>query len=273
MKNIGIVFHPQICSDEMPKAEKLLEAIIVHPGTSNSPPICSFEGAAMQSMDSGGMYNVTPVWTKLRSGAWALNGLKVVLSPSQCLVGHDTLPLNDMNSARLLAFVMLMEMWVEHFDDNPLIEYFDVYNATLTNAGLAFYSVFPSPDLARNALLQAMPLWGTKFKAKNQTIYSQASPVWLAELPGGGCLKVSLGDAAPTWHSYLNCVGADALSSQSDELRTYSQRVIVTELNVYEDHLKTVCKNPWNGICRKLMRMPSTSLKLILYLGLAIRCR
>lgn len=116
MKNIGIVFHPQICSDEMPKAEKLLEAIIVHPGSSNSPPICSFEGAAMQSLDSGGMYNVTPVWTKLRSGAWALNGLKVVLSPSQCLVGHDTLPLNDMNSARLLAFVMLMEMWVEHFD-------------------------------------------------------------------------------------------------------------------------------------------------------------
>lgn len=26
MKNIGIVFHPQNCSDEMPKAEKLLEA-------------------------------------------------------------------------------------------------------------------------------------------------------------------------------------------------------------------------------------------------------
>lgn len=198
----------------------------------------------MQSMDSGGMYNVTPVWTKLKSGAWTLNGLKVVLSPSQCLVGHDTLPLNDMNSARLLAFVMLMEMWVEHFDDNPLIEYFDVYNATLANLSLAFYSVFPSSALARTALLRATPLWDSKFKVKNHNLDTQVCPAWRVEFPEHGCLKVSLGDALPYWHRYINSAVSAMPSSRISKLRAYSQRILIAEMDLYEQYFKNSSNDP-----------------------------
>ena len=152
MKQIGIIFHPLIHPDEQADALQPLKALIVRPGTANRPPICSFEGAPMLHPNTGGFFDVSPVWEKLKSGEWALNGFKVMASPSQYLMGHDLLPLNDMHTARGLAFLMLLEMWDQHCKGNPFINHFSEYKATVTTATAAFYAVFPSAEAAKNAV-------------------------------------------------------------------------------------------------------------------------
>lgn len=154
MKQIGIIFHPHIHPDEQAEAEQFLKAIVVRPSTGNHPPICEFEGAPMLHPDTGGIYDVSPVWEKLKNGAWALGGFKVMVSPSQYLMGHDLLPLNDMHTARELAFLMLLEMWEQHCKGNPLINYFSEYKASVTTATVSYYAVFTSAEAAKNAVQQ-----------------------------------------------------------------------------------------------------------------------
>lgn len=97
---------------------------------------------------------------------------------------------------------------------------------------------------ARAALLQAMPLWDAKFKVKNHNLDTQVSPAWRVELPEHGCLKVSLGDALPSWHRYINCAVSAMPSSRISRLRAYSQRVLVAEMDLYEQHFKKSWNDP-----------------------------
>lgn len=67
-------------------------------------------------------------------------------------MGHDLLPLNDMHTARELAFLMLLEMWEQHCKGNPFINYFSEYKASVTTATVSFYAVFTSAEAAKNAV-------------------------------------------------------------------------------------------------------------------------
>lgn len=152
MRHISIIFHPEIQPNLQKKADEYLGAIISRPGTPDCPPICSFEGACMENVYSGGMYDITPVWEKSGCGRWSFEGFRVVASPSLYLMGHDLLPSNDMHTARQLAFTMLAEMWWLHYEDNPFFFYFSEYKATVTTATASFYAVFPSAEAAKNAV-------------------------------------------------------------------------------------------------------------------------
>ena len=230
MKQIGIIFHPHIHPDEHAVAVQPLKALIVRPGTANHPPICSFEGAPMQHPDTGGIFDVTPIWEKLKSGEWALNGFKVMVSPSQYLMGHDLLPLNDMHTARELAFLMLLEMWEQHCKGNPFINYFSEYKATVTTATVSFYAVFTSADAAKNAVQQG----AAKLLSQDEENHDSQQ----ASEDLGGChiefgeemiLTLALAKSQRTLPKWLK-LNTSVTAETGKTLSRFAERVVMCEL-------------------------------------------
>lgn len=245
MKQIGIIFHPHIHPDEQADAEQFLKAVVVRPGTANHPPICSFEGAPMQHPDTGGIFDVTPIWEKLKSGGWAFNGFKVMTSPSQYLMGHDFLPLNDMHTARELTFLMLNDMWDRHCNGNPLIKYFSEYQATVTNATASFYAIFPSAEAAKNAVQRGA--------AKLVSQYEENHDSQQASKDLGGChiefceemiLTLALAKSQWTLPKWLK-LNTSATAETSKTLSRFAERVVMCELEFTPQwFVEDLLKNP-----------------------------
>lgn len=229
MKQIGIIFHPHIHPDEQADAEQFLKAVVVQPGTANRPPICSFEGAPMLQPNTGGIFDVSAAWEKLKSGEWALNGFKVMASPSQYLMGHDLLPSNDMHTARELAFLMLLEMWDQHCKGNPFINHFSEYKATVTTATAAFYAVFPSAEAAKNAVQRGAAKLLSQYEENHDSQQvSEELGGCVIEFDGEMIVTLALAQSQRTLPKWLKL--STSLTAETDKsLSRFAERVVMCE--------------------------------------------